>query len=196
MTERFNNLSMWFASLIVTPDTSRERSSRMKKVIKIAEKLRALNNFNSLQAVLSALSTTAVSRLKVTQEELPRELQQSLASLLELMNSKRNWKAYRDAIHAAPPPRIPFLGGYLSDLTFLEEGSLDYIKTKDNVMLINWEKRERCADIIQDLQKYQQHPYNFAKVHQINVLLHQMKGKVASEDILLKLSYDREPRHQ
>ena len=127
-------------------------------------------------------------------QELPRDVQTSLNNLVELMSSKRNHKTYRDAIHQMSPPRIPYLGLMLTDLVFVDEGNPDNIKTKENVFLINWDKRERIADIIQEIQKYQQVPYNFAKVHQISVLLQQMKGKLASDEALMAISIEREPK--
>ena len=38
-----------------------------------------------------------------------------------------NRKAYRQCLGAATPPCIPYLGVYLTDLTFLEEGNPDFV---------------------------------------------------------------------
>ena len=48
------------------------------------------------------------------------------------------------------------LGVYLTDLTFIEDGIPSVIKRTD---LINFAKRAKTADVIRDIQQYQNVPY-------------------------------------
>jgi son of sevenless-like protein len=54
-----------------------------------------------------------------------------------------NYAGLRAELAAADPPLIPFFGMYLTDITFTEEGSPDFITVKD-VQLINFGKRYEC----------------------------------------------------
>lgn len=49
-----------------------------------------------------------------------------------------------------------FPGVYLTDLTFIEDGIPSVIKRTD---LINFAKRAKTADVIRDIQQYQNVPY-------------------------------------
>ncbi|KAI4227835.1 MAG: hypothetical protein L6R36_002129 [Xanthoria steineri] len=63
-----------------------------------------------------------------------------------------NFGEYRETLHRANPPCIPFFGVYLTDLTFIEDGISSVIK-KTN--LINFAKRAKTAEVIRDIQQYQ-----------------------------------------
>lgn len=99
-----------------------------------------------------------------------------------LMASTKNFGEYREALHAANPPCIPFfgmneplrcvrratlnhlLGVYLTDLTFIEDGIPSIIK-KTN--LINFAKRAKTAEVIRDIQQYQNVGYSLSSVPEL-----------------------------
>jgi hypothetical protein len=39
------------------------------------------------------------------------------------MSCDFSWRSYRTAIHEANPPCLPYIGVYLQDLIFIEEGN-------------------------------------------------------------------------
>jgi len=84
-----------------------------------------------------------------------------LESLRELIASTKNFGLYRETLHAANPPCIPFLGVYLTDLNFIDEGIPSVVK---NTELINFTKRIRNAEVIRDIQQYQNVPYTLNPV--------------------------------
>jgi hypothetical protein len=59
------------------------------------------------------------------------------------------------------PPVIPYLGMYLTDLTFIEEGNKDYVT---DYQLINFYKRRLLCNTLTDIQNYQHIGYNFVEV--------------------------------
>jgi len=54
------------------------------------------------------------------------------------MSYQKNFGNYRDALKMASPPCIPFLGLYLTDLTFIEDGNKNHL---GNGEFINFDKR-------------------------------------------------------
>lgn len=82
----------------------------------------------------------------------------------KLMASTKNFGEYREALHVANPPCIPFFGVYLTDLTFIEDGIPSVIK-KTN--LINFAKRAKTAEVIRDIQQYQNVAYSLQPVPEL-----------------------------
>lgn len=52
------------------------------------------------------------------------------------MSSDGRFRSLRDALHRCDPPCIPYLGLYLTDLSFIEEGTPNF--TQDG--LLNFSK--------------------------------------------------------
>jgi hypothetical protein len=70
--------------------------------------------------ITSGLENSAVYRLKKTWKNVSRKSMNTFQELRKLNSTKGNYKELRNAIHGSNPPLIPFLGMYLSDLTFVE----------------------------------------------------------------------------
>lgn len=75
-----------------------------------------------------------------------------------------NFANYRETLHLVNPPCVPFLGVYLKDLTFVADGNDDYIKDTN---LINYGKRVKTSNIIQEIQQYQAVPYSLMPVQEL-----------------------------
>ena len=90
------------------------------KFVQLAVKFREYNNFSSSMCILAALVSSPVRRLKATWAEIPTEWQEKMTGLETLFAHNMSYKAYRDAIVKIVPPCIPYLGLYLTDLTFIE----------------------------------------------------------------------------
>jgi hypothetical protein len=68
--------------------------------------------------------------------------------LEQMMENKHNFKNYRDRlakIKLNGEPTLPYLGVYLRDLTFIEEGNKTYITEH---RLINYEKIQLVGQVI------------------------------------------------
>jgi len=66
-----------------------------------------------------------------------------------MMDSKLNYKKYRDALVQEAEhklPVVPYLGVYLRDLTFIDEGNPDYIDD-----LINFGKLLMIGEVMLDV---------------------------------------------
>ncbi|KAI9765750.1 MAG: hypothetical protein M1840_007184 [Geoglossum simile] len=159
-----NQLTNWVAEMILNQADVKRRVVVIKHFISVAEKCRALNNFSTLTSIISTFSTAPIHRLKRTWDQVPTRMQSVLENMRTLMGSTKNFGEYRETLRQANPPCIPFFGVYLTDLTFIEDGISSVIK-KTN--LINFAKRAKTAEVIRDIQQYQNVPYPLQPVPEL-----------------------------
>ncbi|KAJ4304059.1 cell division cycle- protein [Collariella sp. IMI 366227] len=159
-----NQMTNWVAEMILSQTDVRKRVVVIKHFVAVADKCRTLNNFSTLTSIISALGTAPIARLKRTWDQVPQRIQATLETMRKLMASTKNFGEYREALHVANPPCIPFFGVYLTDLTFIEDGIPSIIK-KTN--LINFAKRAKTAEVIRDIQQYQNVVYSLQPVPEL-----------------------------
>lgn len=70
--------------------------------------------------IVSGLTLSPIYRLRKTWDALPKKSLTIFETLSALMAPKGNFKVYREELHTKDPPCVPFLGRYLTDLTFIE----------------------------------------------------------------------------
>ncbi|KAK3375377.1 ras guanine nucleotide exchange factor domain-containing protein [Podospora didyma] len=159
-----NQMTNWVAEMILAQTDVRKRVVVIKHFVAVADKCRTLNNFSTLTSIISALGTAPIARLKRTWDQVPQRIHATLETMRKLMASTKNFGEYREALHIANPPCIPFFGVYLTDLTFIEDGIPSVIK-KTN--LINFAKRAKTAEVIRDIQQYQNVAYSLQPVPEL-----------------------------
>jgi son of sevenless-like protein len=159
-----NQMTNWVAEMILAQMDVRKRVVVIKHFVAVADKCRSLNNFSTLTSIISALGTAPIARLKRTWDTVPQRTHVVLETMRRLMASTKNFGEYRETLHAANPPCIPFFGVYLTDLTFIEDGIPSIIK-KTN--LINFAKRAKTAEVIRDIQQYQNVGYSLQPVPEL-----------------------------
>jgi len=76
-------------------------------------------------ALIAGLNNSAVHRLKHTSENVHKKTTQTLEALVAAMHSQKSYAAYRELLHTCNPPLVPYLGVYLTDLTFIDDGNQD-----------------------------------------------------------------------
>ena len=100
--------------------------------------------------VLAGVNSSPVRRLKSTWKELSESELRIVQDIERLMNHKSSYRSYRSTLHSAKIPVVPFIGIYLTDLTFLEDGNPKYL---DN--LVNFSKYHKIASVIDEIVSYQ-----------------------------------------
>eukprot|EP01113_Clastostelium_recurvatum_P033165 TRINITY_DN4354_c0_g1_i1.p1 TRINITY_DN4354_c0_g1~~TRINITY_DN4354_c0_g1_i1.p1 ORF type:complete len:1180 (+),score=354.98 TRINITY_DN4354_c0_g1_i1:100-3639(+) len=123
MIQRTNAVALWVATSILWCQRLQERADTFTNAINVAQALRKMGNFNSTMAVISGLQLAAINRLKHTYEKVPARKQQVFNDLMELMSGRRSFKNYREALANHVPPAVPYIGVYLTDLTFIDDGN-------------------------------------------------------------------------
>ncbi|KAG2224349.1 hypothetical protein INT45_006749, partial [Circinella minor] len=187
-----NRLTAWVTGSILEHDEAKRRVIIIKHWAIVADKCRMLNNYNTCMAIFSAFDNSAVGRLRRTWEIVGNRTQQTLNYIRKLMGANRNFTAYREMVHSVNPPCIPFLGIYLQDLTFIEDGNPDYLAK--SVDLINFAKRQKTAEVIREIKQFQSSPYILQEVPGIQTFI--SKSLEASLDVeaLYERSLELEPR--
>ncbi|XP_071780941.2 ral guanine nucleotide dissociation stimulator-like 1 isoform X1 [Centroberyx gerrardi] len=153
------------------------RARIIERWIAIAQECRQLKNFSSLRAILSALQSNAVYRLKKTWAAVSRECMASFDHLCETFPDENCVLTSREILEedgshpedngtlGSKSPRlcpvskqmsctsgiVPYLGTYLTVLTMLDTALTDTVEGG----LINFEKRRREFEIISQIRQLQ-----------------------------------------
>jgi len=187
LIDQYNRVSSMFASVIVSVETVRARAKMIQKVIDVAQKLRELNNFHLVSAIVSGINNSAIGRLKFTHARLSRRHRQTLQDLESVVSMEGAFKNFREALASAAPPCIPFMGAYLTDLIFIADGNPDKIDKR-----INFVKHKFVYNVVARIQTYQTVVYNLEPVENIQEFLDSLPQYDEKE--LFSRSLQIEPR--
>ena len=168
LVTRLNRISYWIPTLVLAQDSDEARGSAIEKFILIAKHLRSFNNFHTLMGVIAGLNMAAVSRtrLKKCWSLVDHDLVSMFMGLETTMSPGSSYKNYRHALRSAKLPAIPFMGCYLGDLTFLDEGNPDEIDG-----LINFDKRLDLFKMIKEVESFSKSLYSWPQVEPLHTLL-------------------------
>ncbi|KAK7205819.1 ras guanine nucleotide exchange factor domain-containing protein [Myxozyma melibiosi] len=171
MSSLSTDLANYIGETILAGDVPLKfRMNVIRHWIRVAEKCLELKNYNCLMAVTCALQSSVILRLKKTWELLPPRYHALFAELKSIIVYEKNYASYRTLLRKQIVPCLPYLGVYLTDLTFADEGNSDYRifhpDTEDASPVINFDKHVRSTKIIADLQRFQV-PYRFQEVPEI-----------------------------
>ncbi|XP_078115516.1 ras-specific guanine nucleotide-releasing factor RalGPS2 isoform X2 [Sander vitreus] len=165
-TRRFNQTSFWVVREILHAQTLKIRAEVLSLYIRTAKKLCDMNNLHAVMAVVSALQSAPIFRLTKTWALLSRKDKATFDRLDYLMSKEDNYKRLRDFISSQSMVScIPYLGMYLSDLTYIDSaypstGSILENEQRSNLM-------NNILRIISDLQR--------SCTYDVTVLLHVQK---------------------
>lgn len=123
MTKRFNDVSRLVASEIVRVTDLHRRVAVFEKWAAVAHICRVVHNFNGVLQICAAFTNSAVFRLRKTWEKLPKSVKATVEALQSLVSTDSRFRNMREAINRCDPPSIPYVGMYLTDLSFIEEGT-------------------------------------------------------------------------
>lgn len=69
-----------------------------------------MGNFSTLTSIISAFGATPIGRLQRTWAQVGRTTTAQLERMRTTMGTAKNYLEYREALHRANPPCIPFFG--------------------------------------------------------------------------------------
>ncbi|CAL8350290.1 unnamed protein product [Merluccius merluccius] len=154
-TKHFNDISNLIATEILKWDDVNLRVGVLEKWVAVADICRCLHNYNAVLEITSSLNRSSVFRLKKTWLKVSKQTKTVIDKLQKLVSSEGRFKNLREALKNCDPPCVPYLGMYLTDLAFIEEGTPNY--TEDN--LVNFSKMRMISHIIREIRQFQQTAY-------------------------------------
>lgn len=184
-------VSSWVATTIVFEEDLSKRRDLYIFFIRLAKAFYHLNNFNGVMEVISGISSASVFRLYRTRSLIGRQAMAEFVDLSNLISTECNSLAMRNWLKQVQPPVLPYLGMYLTDLMFTDSGNPDFLP---GTRLINYHKCRLVSAVIQDVQQYQQTPYNLPAVEPLASLVLNLHTR--SEDDCYKQSLKIEPRSE
>ncbi|PWA26642.1 hypothetical protein CCH79_00001242, partial [Gambusia affinis] len=188
-SQHFNDMSNLVASQIMAHSDVGSRASSIEKWLAVADICRCLNNYNGVLEITSALNRSAIYRLKKTWAKVCKQTKALMDRLQKIVSSEGRFKNLRETLKNCNPPCVPYLGMYLTDLAFIEEGTPNF--TEEG--LVNFSKMRMISHIIREIRQFQQAPYRIEHQSKVTQFLLD-KTKVMDEDTLYELSLKIEPR--
>jgi hypothetical protein len=161
----FNRMGNWVAATVVEAPDDKKRSQVIEYWIKVADKLYDMNNFAGVMEMVGGLGSTSVVRLKKAWKGVSRNKKNTWEKLRGLMSPDKSFASYRNCIRQAHAPLVPYLGVYMQDMVFIEDGNPNYLK--EYPTCINFHKGRLLAAIIKDIQQHQMAPYNIEPVEAV-----------------------------
>ncbi|XP_070256581.1 LOW QUALITY PROTEIN: ras-specific guanine nucleotide-releasing factor 1 [Myotis yumanensis] len=188
-TKHFNDISNLIASEIIRNEDIGARASAIEKWVAVADICRCLHNYNAVLEITSSMNRSAIFRLKKTWLKVSKQTKALIDKLQKLVSSDGRFKNLREALKNCDPPCVPYLGMYLTDLAFIEEGTPNY--TEDG--LVNFSKMRMISHIIREIRQFQQTAYKIE--HQAKVTQYLLdRSFVMDEESLYEASLRIEPK--
>ena len=197
VTSRFNRVSAWVVTCVLAGVTPSDRGAMISGFLTLAGKFMALHNLNGVLEILSGLGSSSISRLYKSWEKVKKEKVCLFEEITNLMSPAQSYKEYRHHIESLKRPCVPYIGVYLSDITFIEEGNTDLIEYPDDasgLTLVHFEKFRLISRVIYDMRRYIDVGYELDCDEDFLYDIMAMHIPDVSETVLYELSLLYEPR--
>ena len=187
MSRLSTDLANLVADCILQLEDPKKRATIIKQWVKIAKKCLQLENYDSLMAIICSLNSSTILRLKRTWDQVSSKTKAKLESLKEVVDVSRNYAVLRQRLQNTVPPCLPFVGTYLTDLTFVDVGNQTTRQLPSDsddtasVPVINFDKHMKTAKIISELQRFQI-PYRFTEIPELQTWMQDQLVRVRSSD--------------
>ncbi|KAF4627895.1 hypothetical protein G7Y89_g10250 [Cudoniella acicularis] len=184
MSTLSTDLSNLVADTVLQYEDAKKRATIIKHWIKIAHRCLEINNYDSLMAIICSLNSSTIVRLKRTWDMVSPKRKDMLKGLQAIVEPDKNYAVLRRRLHNHVPPCLPFVGTYLTDLTFVDAGNpatkqLPGTGDSEGMAVINFDKHTRTAKIIGELQRFQI-PYRLTEVPEMQEWLQAQIVRVKS----------------
>jgi len=119
-----------------------------------------------MHAIINALSSHVISRLDQTWAHTTRAT--VLDNLLTFSNPANRFATYKAAVQASQGPCVPYIGMWLTEITQINDRYPDTVPSNNRDLatsrLINFSKRAKWFDIMEQMLRFQNKPYAFAEI--------------------------------
>eukprot|EP01118_Nematostelium_gracile_P004861 TRINITY_DN15793_c0_g1_i1.p1 TRINITY_DN15793_c0_g1~~TRINITY_DN15793_c0_g1_i1.p1 ORF type:complete len:264 (-),score=72.17 TRINITY_DN15793_c0_g1_i1:25-816(-) len=188
MIRRFNQISCWVTSEILTKQDIKTQIQVLEKFIKLARACERLNNFNTVMEIISGLNNFVIQRLKKLWANVHPKSFKMFGELEELMDGHHNYKHYKNELLERKLPVLPYFGLFMRDMEVISQCNPAYRPDKSinlEVMRLLWQRSESVA-------KFQSVPFEFQESREASQFCEQMVI-IEDEDELYRRSINLEP---
>ncbi|KAM3420556.1 hypothetical protein BST61_g3818 [Cercospora zeina] len=165
------------ADTILAPDEAKKRAMVIKHWAKIGHALLMLNNYDSIMSIMCMINSSVVQRLRRTWELVNKKTKARFEELDQAIDISKNYTALRRRLEAPTTACLPFLGVYLTDLTFVVAGnpkrreiSGSVTESGEPVSVINFDLYMKMAKLVSHMQRFQV-PYKLRAVPELQTWL-------------------------
>ena len=179
LTNKFCTLGDWVVSEILYTKSIKGKVKLLQFFSSLANELFKMGNFFDAIAVATSLNSNSIYRLQWHRKRAGEEANQIVDKIMDATKSDNNF-ADLHALHdnaLKKGPTFPYVGVYLTQLAFTYEGNADFIDDR----LINFTKCFGIYKVISKILSFQQNPYNFVEIQQIQEKLMALVRRDESE---------------
>lgn len=187
MARYATDLTNVVADSILSIEDTKKRVIVVKHWIKIGKACLDLENYDCVMAIVCSLASSPIIRLRATWDQVQAKWKAQFNELKNVVDVSRNYAGLRQRLQSAAVPCLPFVGIYLTDLTFVDAGNQDtrILPSSDDtvqpVEVINFDKHMRTARIITQLQRFQV-AYRLQPVTELQSWLEAQMSRVRGSD--------------
>lgn len=197
MSTLSTDLANLVADTVLQLEDAKKRAIVIKQWVKIGMKCLELNNYDSLMAIICSLNSSMVLRLKKTWDLVSAKTKARLEELKAVVDVGKNYAVLRQRLQNHVAPCIPFVGIYLTDLTFVDVGNQSNRvlpgqegTNGEEKRVINFDKHMKTAKIIGQLQGFQV-PYRLQAVPEMQDWMEAQIQRMRASDQANVQSYYR-----
>ena len=196
----FNHVAAWAANLVLLRDKPKHRALMLEKLMRVARRLRELNDYCALGSLIAGLGSSAVARLVATRDLVPDGVRKDFMKLEILMSPQKSYFAYRLAWENSPGERVPYMPLVHRDLVGADAGSKTFLDGgggggdacsfgPGKAGRVNWRKFEIMGDLLAGVQKAQTTPYSkMTRNEEVRSLI--LDTKIAQDDDVCVILFD------
>ncbi|KAK5216881.1 Ras guanine nucleotide exchange factor bud5 [Exophiala xenobiotica] len=176
------DISNLVSDSVLQLEEPKRRAAIVKQWVKIANRCLELHNYDALMAIVCALDSTNIKRMRKTWEGVPQKTKSVFEELCKVVDVSKNYSVLRQRVQSHLPPCLPFIGVYLTDLTMVDSAypaTRPLATDRGKISVINLDKHMNTAKIISDLQRFQI-PYRFAEIPELQTWMQDQLVRVRS----------------
>ncbi|KAG8938738.1 hypothetical protein FRC03_006979 [Tulasnella sp. 419] len=148
-------LTAWVQKLILKiRGGAQERADKFVYFILAAHCCYTMGNFSAMSAIVFALQSMVIGRLRQTREHVEKRYMKQLSAMTDLVDVTHNFKKYRRAISSNSAPVVPWLHVHLKDINSTYRRYPDKFQGQKSE-LINFQRYERTLGEIRTAFRFQ-----------------------------------------
>jgi len=176
-------VAAWVQSQVLEIRLSDKRAKKVEYFVSTAYQCLERGNFSSMRAIVLALHSKVVSRLKKTKLQVPNKVAQQLQEMANLIDDSYSYLNYHIALKARPKPVVPIIHVELRSIKRAFQDQSAIIEGKSG-KLINFQRYTKLHESILDVLHYQDPSYRLEPpAEQVGWVQAQLRSMVLDEKL-------------